>query len=763
MGMFDNLDTVSQLLAGGKTTATPAATDEDLPKFVRGEDLDTDSDEDAGARAANQENAHNAYPIIEFIHFGYVHKTHTNLFSHDDFQDDKKDDNVPDGAKPRAIQFRSALEREAILLATFMECTQTVLDVRDKSGGALGGLGKALNAAGNLLGEGGGGSGKLSASDVNGNIQAVVDAAKPILDDSITYTNIHKAGKDLHQARRNYRTGLLKKIVAEKGASNDDKTGGMMGQVMGVAGGMGGAAGSMANVLTFTQGVVFKPEDILVKFFALVALQTEPQVEIAANTMTLNAIKALGNTDNADDPDNANKSFGNPFLPVWMYPEKPKTDTWDNAPENPLGNVGNNAGLLSPLLMPVQNATDKGRQDVIDEGNKVKAFFEHPPDSPPPGTDPLGIAFTNPPLPGGDKSLVPMAMDDVAIQAFVTAIGMTPPLGIPEKVISPAVGVVLEFVQAAFKSVLVRDETQVIDRDAVLKSGRDDIQIGKRLEDIARAHLSFLDDIRHWQTPDIPGLGLQTRPGELLDKGVTDIDTLISDKLKPVMDPVLKYAMDTFADQLELARQNALSTKANTMEWYLGRLPWLHATLFCNLFLPFWSALMRIASDLVDKGTGGALKAILNAADKAKGAVDFARSLPDKADALETAAGKTVDSLGSTDWLDKDSRSKLTDGYGSALKKKADAVNGPKLDQGKFTIPVKGRSEKGTGQDITQDEYNTVSSDHQWTDADDPDKTDADKKDDGSGSSSSPTGDAGSGSSAGSSGSSSAGTSSPTT
>ncbi len=730
MGMFDSvtsgLDTASQFLAGGKTTATPAADDAKTPKYVRGEDLDTDDDADAGARAANLVNAHNAYPIIEFIHFGYVHKTHTNVFPHDDFQDDKKDDSVPDGAKPRAIQFRSALEREAILLATFMECAQTVLDARDKSGGALGGVGKALNAAGNLLGEGGGGSGKISASDLNSNIQAVVDAAKPILDDTITYTNIHKAGMDLHQARRNYRA-LLQKIVDEKGATNSDTTGGMMGTVMDAVGGLGGAAGTMANVLTFTQGVVFKPQDILVKFFALVAQQTELQVEIAANTMTLNAIKALGNTDNADDPDNANKSFGNPFLPVWMYPEKPKTDTWDNAPDNPLGNVGNNSGLLSPLLTPVQNATDKGRQDVVDEGNKVKAFFEHPPDSPPPGTDPLGIAFQNPPLPGGDKSFVPMAMDAVAIQAFLTAIGMTPPLGIPEKVIGPVVAVTLEFVEAAYKSILVRDETQVISKDAVLKSGRDDIQIGKRLEDIARAHLTFLDDIRHWQTPDIAGF--QTRPGELIDKGVTDIDSLISDKLKPLMDPVLKYAMDTFADQLELARQNALSTKSNTMEWYLGRLPWMHASLFCNLFLPFWNALMRCASDIVDSGTGGALKAILNAADKVKGVVDFARSVPNKATALETAAETTVGKLGSTNWLDKDSRSNLTDGYGSALNKKADAINGPKLDQGKFIIPVTGRSEKGTGQDITQDEYNTVSANHQWDSADDPNKKDDDQKD----------------------------------
>ena len=162
----------------------------------------------------------------------------------------------------------------------------------------------------------------------------------------------------------------------------------------------------------------------------------------------------------------------------------------------------------------------------------------------------------------------------------------------------------------------------------------------------------------------------------------------------------------------------------------------MHATLFCNLFLPFWNALMRCAADLVDSGTGGALKAILNAADKVKGAVDFARSVPGKAEALETAAETTVSKLGSTDWLSKDSRSDLTDGYGDALKKKATKIDGPKLDQGKFTIPVTGRSEKGTGQDITQDEYNTVSTNHQYDSADDPNKKD-DKKDDNSASSSS--------------------------
>ena len=54
-------------------------------------------------------------------------------------------------------------------------------------------------------------------------------------------------------------------------------------------------------------------------------------------------------------------------------------------------------------------------------------------------------------------------------------LGIPVPLGIPETVIGPVVSVALEFVLAVYKSILVRDETQVIDKDAMLKSARDDI------------------------------------------------------------------------------------------------------------------------------------------------------------------------------------------------------------------------------------------------------------------------------------------------
>ena len=122
---------------------------------------------------------------------------------------------------------------------------------------------------------------------------------------------------------------------------------------------------------------MFKPQDILVKFHALLAQQTETQIEMASNQMTLDAIKNLGNTDT--NPDGTSKAFGNPFLPVWTYPVKPKVDTWDNAPDNPLANVGNNGGLLSPLLMPVQNATNSARnQRGRTQATRVKGVLRAP-------------------------------------------------------------------------------------------------------------------------------------------------------------------------------------------------------------------------------------------------------------------------------------------------------------------------------------------------------------------------------------------------
>lgn len=698
MGMFDSvssaLDTASQALAGGTgAPATPDAGDADVD-YWHGENLDSDASTESAGQAPNLENALNGYPVIEFIHFGYVHTSHSNFFTHDDYSDKEKNDQVQDGDKPRGIQFRSALEREAILLSVFMECTQTVLQERADSSN-LGGIGSALNTVGSMLGESGGGSGRTSPADLNSHIQKVVSAAKPILPDSIEYKNTHQAGIDFNQARANYRK-LLQTIVDEK-PSAADPTSSFIGQMPGV----GGVAGPFANVITFTQGVAFKPQDIKAKFHVLTAQQQEPQIEMACNQMTLSAISKLAN----------------PFLPVW-FGEKGKTPTWDNAPANPLSNSGGAGNIGNMLMDPLARATDKARQDVIDDGNKVKSFFEHPPDDPPPGQDALGTAFLNPPTTTDKPGYVPMKMADVASRAFITALGLKPPLGVPQTVVDGIVAVALEFTETVYKALLVRDETKSIDQAALLTSAREEINVAKRLETLALDKLSFLNDAKSWQTPDV--LGFQTKPGDLLDKGTAKLDELVQSKISPVLDPIVEYAMKNLADQLELGRQNGLSNTCHTMEWYLGRLPWVQSSLFCNLFFPFWNALMRAAADVIGGPVGSALKAVVAAADKAKSVVDTGRDMMKKADAISTAATDTVNDFSSFDQSNVAGKvGAAGDRFSQASKAKADAVNGPKLDQGKFVIPVTGRSEKGQGVNLEKSVYDEVAQNHKWDSAKD--------------------------------------------
>ena len=187
-----------------------------------------------GARAPNLENAHNTYPIIEFIHYGYVHHTHTNLFPHDDFQDDKKDDSVTDGAKPRAIQFRSALEREAILLATFMQCTQTVLDDARQERRRAGGTGQSAQRGGQLVRRGWRRLGQDDREPTStSHIQAVVDATSPVLPDTITYTNVHKCRERPAPGAPATTARHCCKRSSTRSRRTSDTTGGLMGTVTG--------------------------------------------------------------------------------------------------------------------------------------------------------------------------------------------------------------------------------------------------------------------------------------------------------------------------------------------------------------------------------------------------------------------------------------------------------------------------------------------------------------------------------------------------
>ncbi len=689
------LDTASQALAGGTNNPTDATTGDS--KYLRGIHIDEDDNDQNGSTAHNRLNERDLNLLLEFIHFGNVHTSYSNFFPHDSYQDNKKEDKIQDGDKPRAIQFRSALEREAVVLGVFMESTQAVLQERTDSGGALG---TALNTLGSLTGAGGGGSGQTTAADVNAPVQKVVAAVQPLLGEQITYTNTHQAGMDLNQARADYRA-LLTKISKEDPSSNSANS--LLGGAMtSISSGLSSAGGSLGDIINFAQGVAFKPQDIKVKFHVLVAIQQEPQIETACHAMTLKAI-----------------SDGiNPVLPVWMGGPK-KQAKWDSAPASPLSPV-DRSNLLAPVINPVANTVTDARNSAVGAANDVKSFFEEEaPDPPPPGTEFIDTVFDVPKPDPHNIAPMPMEMGALAVQAFLTALGRTTPINpFCADVIRDVFAVTLDFIHGMYTALLIRSPDDPIADATLYKAAQDDLQIVQRLISLAGDKVAFIRKAQDFSVSPVSGYDVGV--GQLIDKEGNKLEDMITDKIGPVMDKVLRDAMKGLAEQLELARTDANTNTCVTMEWYLGRLPWIEATLFCDLFFPFWNALLECVMNVVDPAVASVIKSITKAAQMTKGVVDSTRDAIVKGQAIYQAAdGANV--------FDPSTIRSLS----NASQTKADAKTAPAADRGTFTVPVAGRTVTGTGVEVEESEYDQVKTKHQWGDAHDPADDDK-KKDDAS-------------------------------
>ncbi len=709
------LDTTSQMLAGG--TNTPNAATTGTATFVRGIHIDTDDPETGGSAAPNLLNERDLNHLLEFIHFGNVHTSYSNFFPHPVYTDNEQDDAIAKGSRPRAIQFRAALLREAVLLSLFMESTQTVLQERDNSkgnladpttlasGGAAGALGSAMDTLGSLTGESGGGSGQTTSGDLNALVQKVADAVEPLLAESITYDNTHQAGRDMHQARADYRE-LLNKISTEAPAAAPG--GGLLGD-LGKVTGLTSAAGPVGQVITFAQGVAFKPQDIKVKFFAKVAAQQERQIEIACHAMTLQAI--------ADGL--------NPVLPVWFGdPDAKATDAaFTNLPDSPLKPV-DKSNLLNPIINPVANPVTDARNKAAGAANDAKSFFENPtPPTPPPGTDFLDQAFDVPKPAKDKKEPIPMEMGALAVRAFIEALGVKPPQlnSFCEGVIGTVFAITLDFIHGTYEALLARSPDEDITADSLYVAARERLQIVSRLLSLASEKVKFIQDAQSLN----PGLNdYHIGVGQLIGKEAKNVDEMIANTVKPLMDKALEDAMAGLADKLNLARMDGNSNECLTMEWYLGRLPWLQATLFCDLFFPFWNALLQCVMNVVDPAAASVIKSIVGAANSVKSKLDTARDDIAKAQALKQAADNTITEAGQgVNMLNPSSVAGLGKGYGSALGATANKTSAPDaVDRGAFAPPVTNRSVTGKGEEVPKSPmYDQVMPEHKWDGADDPD------------------------------------------
>lgn len=686
MGFGDALNAASQMLAGGENTPGSSATGK--AKFTKGVIIDPLDETVGGSTAPNLPQVQDRPALTEFIHFGYVHPSKSSRFSHASYKDNEEIQGLTKDSKPRGVQFRSALEREIILLSGFIQATQSVLDERDKDKGALGG---ALDTVGSLTGASGGGSGGSKSSDLQPYLAKITTAAGKINVTPVEYKNIHSAGLDLHQARADYQA-FLDKLKDEKPQAG---AGGLMGNAMGaVSSGMASVGGTVGDIIATAQGIAFKPQEIKMKFFSRVALQQEPQVEKACYQMTLAAL--------------ANEEQISPFLPVWFLPT-PAAAEETAAPEKEEKTYSGPLGEIERKADEAKAAAEKAKKKVDDKVKDFKDFFASPDTPKPiPGAPFLDMAFATA-EPAG-KKLVPMELGALACTSFREALGMNSLPSFVESIIKTIMAINLDLLHGGFQSCLARDPGSPILGDDLYKGARE--RIYQKLINLAYEKVSFLNSAKNYNTPKMQGVSLS--PGGLMDKGTEKIKELVDQKIGQFLDIPLKFAMGNLADQLELARQQGLTNKCHTMECYLGRLPWIEATLFFNLFFPFWDAIMDILTDVMGSVLSGPLGAIRKAADKAKSLVDTGRDALAKASAIKDAVDKGYD-------LQRDgSPGSVKDRFSDAADTKASKISGPKIDPGTFIFPLEGRLADCEGKKIEKPELDEAKKEFKWEKAEEP-------------------------------------------
>ncbi len=150
---------------------------------------------------------------IEFIHFGRVHRDAARSFESSAMVIDDLPLFVP--TPGRAVYFRAAIEREAIVLAALAKSVASALAEKEQKEGSLGDL---MKAAADVLGGAPGTAGSAASADMKP-FQTKIEAAwSPINVIPVAYADLHQAGIKLHGVRANL-GGYLFDQLDKKGSA----------------------------------------------------------------------------------------------------------------------------------------------------------------------------------------------------------------------------------------------------------------------------------------------------------------------------------------------------------------------------------------------------------------------------------------------------------------------------------------------------------------------------------------------------------------
>ncbi|HVG37907.1 MAG TPA: hypothetical protein VM870_01400, partial [Pyrinomonadaceae bacterium] len=278
---------------------------------------------------------------IEFTHYSLVHADDGKTFPHNKFTPvDGGRGEPPTG---RAIMFRDALEREAIMLHGFLSSGKMVLAEYLKNQGMMG---AAVEMVGGLLG-GGPSKPKPDPAQLDtymGKVEGAGAALKPA---AIEYKPLHQASADLHQMRANLKQ--FNKSLREYYLEKDEGKGPL--------GALDKAVGSIpgpAKVLMTVQKIGFSMFDIYLGIYLETQSKTQRLIELASHQMTLDAILSKYEKHAL-------------VFPVWSAVVEPPV-TEEEVVEEEQGNQGGGFSKSVDLLEPVKKEAKK----VTDKVDQIK-------------------------------------------------------------------------------------------------------------------------------------------------------------------------------------------------------------------------------------------------------------------------------------------------------------------------------------------------------------------------------------------------------
>jgi len=181
-------------------------------------------------------------------------------------------------------------------------------------------------------------------------------------------------------------------------------------------------------------------------------------------------------------------------------------------------------------------------------------------------------------------------------------------------------------------------------------------------------------------------------------------------------EPILMLAIGDLAAALEASRTKASQEKAQTMEVYLGRLPWLIALMFRNTFFPIWNLIAEkvfgsVAGPLgsVLHGANEKLNAVRDKVDEAKKIQDTATNAADAAKNVKVDADNIDKAADPFKQAQQDAEDKAAERAAARKaeedKKKAidDFVDNDQLKKKDEKFPVTGRTAPGQGLKVEEE------------------------------------------------------------